>query len=198
MEKIGPCRLTSSSQQSLYTALIRAVTGQQLHNAAAERIFARLCSLSPSENLTPPSPEKLLLFSDTELRTCGLSFAKMNTLREIAKSRQEGIIPSLEEAQKHDDEALISQLTTIKGVGRWTVEMMLIFTLHRPDIFPAGDFGVQEGWRRLHSMPERLSPKKLRLATLSFSPSRSILTWYCWQAKALLPAIPHTKHPKTL
>lgn len=195
--QIGPCRLAEQTRpdpqtQDPYASLIKAVTGQQLHNAAARTIFGRLCTLGPQrdKNGPPPTPEILLALDDATLRQCGLSGAKIASLRAIAQGRLDGIVPSLTEAHKMDDETLITQLTTLRGVGRWTAEMMLMFHLRRPDILPAGDLGVQEGWRRLQRQPKRLTPKALKAATLAFSPHRSTLAWYCWQAKERLPPSP--------
>ncbi|MCX5616472.1 DNA-3-methyladenine glycosylase 2 family protein [Bombella sp. TMW 2.2559] len=199
----GPCRLpeqiTPDSQtQTPYASLIKAVTGQQLHNAAARTIFRRLCALGAdrNENGPPPAPQELLALEDDTLRRCGLSAAKIASLRAIARGRLEGVVPSPTEARQLDDATLIRQLTSLRGVGQWTVEMLLIFHLGRPDVLPAGDLGVQEGWKRLKKLPLRPTPRQLREATASFSPHRSTLTWYCWQAKALLPdPAPSSKKP---
>ncbi len=191
---IGPCRLSEQTApdrqtQDPYASLIKAVTGQQLHNAAARTIFGRLCALGPDghENGLPPTPQMLLTLDDDALRSCGLSAAKIASLRAIAQGRLDGLVPSLSEAHQLDDATLIERLTSLRGVGLWTVEMLLIFHLGRPDVLPAGDLGVQEGWRRLKKLPLRPTPRQLRHATASFSPYRSTLTWYCWQAKAHLP-----------
>ena len=200
---IGPCRLSGqitpdSQTREPYASLIKAVTGQQLHNAAARTIFGRLCALGPDrhENGPPPAPQELLALDDDTLRSCGLSAAKIASLRAIAQGRLDGLVPSLAEAHQLDDATLIKRLTTLRGVGPWTVEMLLIFHLGRPDVLPAGDLGVQEGWRRLKKLPLRPTPRQLREATAGFSPHRSTLTWYCWQAKEHLPdPAPSSKKP---
>lgn len=197
VQKIGPCRLHEQSNRcpqtpEPYYSLLKAVTGQQLHNAAARRIFGRLCCLGPDQNETslPPSPQTLLSLEEKTLRQCGLSQAKLLSLKAIAQGRIDGLIPSLEEAQSLSDEILIKRLSSLRGVGRWTVEMLLIFHLQRPDVLPTGDLGVQEGWRRLKILENRPTPRYLKEATTHFSPHRSALAWYCWQAKALLPPVP--------
>lgn len=199
----GPCRLheqiTPDRQtRTPYESLIKAVTGQQLHNAAARTIFGRLCSLGPEHDMNgpPPSPQDLLALDEEAIRRCGLSASKTASLRAIAQGRLDGVIPNLSEAHQLDDATLMKRLTSLRGVGAWTVEMLLIFHLGRPDVLPAGDLGVQEGWRRLKKLPVRPTPRQLREATVSFSPHRSTLTWYCWQAKAHLPdPAPSSKKP---
>lgn len=192
IKNTGPCLLHSSPPlshpPSLYDSLVKSVAGQQLNNKVALIIFQRLCTLNTEHNSRPPSPEQLLSLSDDTLRQCGLSLAKINTLRRVALARQEGVIPSFENALTWEDSALIEHLTSLKGIGRWTVDMLLIFTLRRPDIMPAHDLGVQEGWRRLKKRDKRPTPATLSKETACFSPARSILTWYCWEAKAQLPA----------
>ncbi|MCX8666845.1 DNA-3-methyladenine glycosylase 2 family protein [Acetobacteraceae bacterium B3987] len=201
--KIGPCRLHEQTTpdpqiQGPYASLIKAVTGQQLHNAAARAIFRRLCALGPDHNESgpPPPPKALLALEDDALRRCGLSAAKIASLRAIAQGRLEGLVPSLTEAHQLDDATLIKRLTSLRGVGQWTVEMLLIFHLGRPDVMPTGDLGVQEGWKRLKKLSARPTPRQLREATIMFSPHRSALAWYCWQAKAHLPdPAPPSKKP---
>lgn len=187
-QQIGPCplRYHPSPKSDPYAALVRAVVGQQLHEKAARQIYARLCALGTDGQL--PIPEHMRLLDRAVLRACGLSAAKADTVPRLAQARLDGLLPSLQEAQNMEDTALITRLTTIKGIGRWTVEMMLIFTLGRPDVLPAGDLGVQEGWRRLQGAAKRLTAAKLLSETATFSPHRSQLTWYCWQAKEKLPA----------
>lgn len=200
---VGPCRLheqAAPDPQTVdpYASLIKAVTGQQLHNAAARTIFRRLCALGAdhNENGPPPAPQELLALDDATLRRCGLSATKAASLRAIARGRLDGLVPSLAEARQLDDATLIKQLTALRGVGQWTVEMLLIFHLNRPDVLPAGDLGVQEGWKRLKKLPVRPTPRQLRDATMGFSPHRSTLAWYCWQAKARLPdPAPPSKKP---
>ncbi|MBA5726160.1 DNA-3-methyladenine glycosylase family protein [Bombella favorum] len=201
--EIGPCLLHKQAApdpqvQSPYASLIKAVTGQQLHNAAARTIFRRLCALGPDhkEDGPPPPPEAILALEDDTLRRCGLSAAKIASLRAIARGRLEGLVPSLAEAHQLDDATLIKRLTSLRGVGQWTVEMLLIFHLGRQDVMPAGDLGVQEGWKRLKKLPARPTPRQLHEATIRFSPHRSALAWYCWQAKAHLPdPAPSSKKP---
>ncbi|GBQ05103.1 DNA-3-methyladenine glycosylase family protein [Saccharibacter floricola] len=191
---IGPCPLrvdsTPSPEASLYTSLLKAITGQQLHNAAARAIFGRLCALNLQDPTRPPPPEQFAQLSYETLRGCGLSQAKIDTIQRVAIAQHNGSLPSLQDAITWSDSALINTLTQFKGIGRWTAEMLLLFTFHRPDIFPAHDLGVREGWRRLKQLAHRPTPKELLQKTTIFAPHRSTLTWYCWEAKAHLAPSP--------
>ncbi|GBR67921.1 DNA-3-methyladenine glycosylase family protein [Gluconobacter kanchanaburiensis] len=181
--RIGPCTLRGDDGQEPYDALLRAIAGQQLHGAAARRIFGRLCLLGEQEDPDgpPPSPGRLLELSEETLRACGLSGNKLLAMRGVAQARLDGKIPSRSEAQSMTDEDLIAQLVTLRGVGRWSVEMLLMFTLNRPDIMPVDDFGVREGWRRIRRLELAPRPKVLKEETARFSPYRSTLAWYCWR-----------------
>ncbi|GBD57618.1 DNA-3-methyladenine glycosylase family protein [Gluconobacter wancherniae] len=184
MERIGPCRLRGNDGQEPYDALLRAITGQQLHGVAARKIFGRVCALGETGEIDgpPPTPGHLLSLSEDVLRGCGLSAAKLTAMRGVAQARLDGIVPSRLEAADLSDEELIARLITLRGIGRWTVEMLLMFTLDRPDVMPIDDFGVRAGWKRIKGLDVAPTPKVLRLATESFSPWRSALAWYCWRA----------------
>ena len=183
VRRIGPCRLQGRGDQEPYDALLRAIAGQQLHGVAARRIFGRLCLLGPeaSEDGTPPAPDTLLALSEDALRACGLSASKQSAMRGVAQARLDGLVPSRQDAEALEDEDLIQRLIPLRGVGRWTVEMLLMLTLNRPDVMPVDDFGVREGWRRIKGLDIAPKPKALKIETLPFSPHRSALTWYCWR-----------------
>jgi len=123
----------------------------------------------------------LLAFPEDTLRACGLSASKQIAMRGVAQARLEGLVPTRLEAETLGDEDLIQRLVTLRGVGRWTVEMLLMFTLGRPDVMPVDDFGVREGWRRIKKMETAPKSKNLKNETLCFSPHRSALAWYCWR-----------------
>lgn len=183
LARIGPCNLRGDDGQEPYDALLRAIAGQQLHGAAARKIFGRLCLLGGQMSVDgpPPVPERLLSLSDESLRACGLSGNKLLAMRGVAQARLDGIVPSRVEAAAMTDEDLIARLITLRGIGRWTVEMLLMFTLNRPDVMPVDDFGVREGWRRIRKMELPPKPKALKEETACFSPYRSTLAWYCWR-----------------
>ncbi|MFT8807926.1 DNA-3-methyladenine glycosylase family protein [Gluconobacter sp.] len=181
--RIGPCTLRGDDGQEPYDALLRAIAGQQLHGAAARRIFGRLCLLGARESTEgpPPAPERLLALSEESLRACGLSGNKLLAMRGVAQARLDGTVPTRSEAAAMTDEDLIARLLPLRGIGRWTVEMLLMFTLNRPDVMPVDDFGVREGWRRIKGLELPPRPKALKEATVCFSPCRSTLAWYCWR-----------------
>ncbi|MBS1077460.1 DNA-3-methyladenine glycosylase 2 family protein [Gluconobacter kondonii] len=183
MARIGPCTLRGDDGQEPYDALLRAIAGQQLHGAAARKIFGRLCVLGEQGTVdgAPPAPGRLLELPEESLRACGLSGNKLLAMRGVAQARLDGTVPSRAEAGSMTDEELIARLVTLRGIGRWTVEMLLMFTLNRPDVMPVDDFGVREGWRRLRGMELPPKPKALKEETARFSPYRSILAWYCWR-----------------
>lgn len=164
---------------SPYVALLRAIAHQQLNGRAAEAIFGRFLALHPGPD--SPQPDAVLASDPAHLRTCGLSRAKIAAIRAISEAAMAGIIPTRRAAARLSDQALIDRLTTLPGIGRWTVEMLLIFTLGRPDILPVDDFGIREGYRLLHGL--ELQPKPRALAELGaiWAPYRSTAAWYLWR-----------------
>lgn len=178
--RVGRCRLQPKPEREPYEALVRAVAYQQLHARAAEAILNRLLALYP--DITFPSPTSILATDENLLRACGFSAAKVMTIRGIAEGTLDGVVPVRSAALTMTDEELISRLVSLRGIGRWTVEMLLIFTLERPDVLPIDDFGVREGWRAIKSLSKQPLPKELFKIGLDWSPYRSIAAWYLWQA----------------
>lgn len=164
--------------QEPFQALLRAITHQQLHGRAARAIHARLLGLLPD----PPTPSALLALTEAALRGCGLSARKVTAVREVGLRTLDGTVPGLSEAQSMSDAALIERLDAVRGVGRWTVEMLLIDALARPDVLPVDDFGVREGWRRLAGLEQRPGPKALAAIGAAWAPYRSTAAWYLWRA----------------
>jgi DNA-3-methyladenine glycosylase II len=177
--RVGPSGLSVSPREP-YEALVRAITHQQLHGRAAECILGRLLALHPGE--TFPTPEHLLALPDEAFRTCGFSGSKAAAIRGICEQAARGVVPSAEEAVSLTDDALIERLVSIRGVGRWTVEMLLIFTLGRPDVLPVDDFGVREGWKQIKRLDTQPRPRELARIGESWSPWRSTAAWYLWRA----------------
>jgi DNA-3-methyladenine glycosylase II len=175
----GPCELVPQ-KRSPYEALVSAVAHQQLHANAAEAILRRFKALFPGSRF--PKPGQVLDANDIELRGCGFSSGKMLAIRDIAAKTLCGQIPSRAVAAKLDDDELIARLVEVRGVGRWTVEMLLIFTLGRPDVFPADDFGVRSGWRVLRKLDELPKPKDFRAYAARWRPHRTLAAWYLWRA----------------
>lgn len=176
---IGPCRHATKPAREPYEALVRAIAYQQLHAKAGDAILGRLLALYPGVSF--PAPEQLLM-SDPELqRACGFSAAKLATIRGIAQATVEGIVPNLEEARGLSDATLIERLTSLRGVGRWTVEMFLMYSLERSDILPADDFGVRNGYRRLKGLEKAPTPRQMREIGSAWSPFRTVAAWYLWR-----------------
>jgi DNA-3-methyladenine glycosylase II len=180
IERVGPPKLTVERERDLYEALIRAIAHQQLHGKAAEAILGRFVALFPDVGF--PRPERVLDTPDAALRGCGFSAAKLASIRDICAKTLDGTVPARRQAVRLSDEALIERLTSIRGVGRWTVEMLLIFTLGRPDVLPVDDFGVREGYRLLFELEEQPRPKALSQVGLAWAPYRSTATWYLYRA----------------
>lgn len=178
---VGPCTHTAKPEREPYEALARAVAHQQLHRRAAEAILLRLETLAGSF----PEPAQLLGLDDLTLRACGFSTRKIATLKAIAEGALSGLVPSRTLADQMEDEALIKQLVSLPGIGRWTVEMLLIYTLERGDVLPVDDYGVRAGYRWLKSLPELPTPKALQQAGLVLSPYRTVAAWYLWRALEL-------------
>lgn len=160
--------------------MLRAIAYQQLHAKAGDAILLRLQALAGCF----PRPAQLLATKPELLRACGFSAAKLATVRGIAQAALDGLVPTREEALRLDDESLIERLVTLKGVGRWTVEMLLIYTLERPDILPADDFGVREGYRRLKRLAQAPTPRAMREIGQDWQPWRTAATWYLWRMPA--------------
>ena len=179
IRRVGPCRL-EHDKQSPYESLVRSIAHQQLHGTAARTITARFIALYPGAPF--PAPEQVLATDDATLRSCGFSGAKVAAIRDIALKTTEGVVPSRRAAARLSDDALVERLTTIRGVGRWTVEMVLMFTLGRPDLLPVDDFGVREGYRVLHGLDVQPKPKALAEIGRAYAPYRTTAAWYFWRA----------------
>lgn len=178
--RIGPCLLEPQPQRTPFRALVQAVAHQQLHAKAAANILGRFQALFPRNRF--PGPKALAAMGEAELRSAGFSAGKVAAIRDIAVKTLSGAVPGSKEIRLLEDEAIIERLTQVRGVGRWTVEMLLIFTLERPDVWPADDYGVRSGWRKLYGLAELPSPKELRALGEKFRPHRSVAAWYLWRA----------------
>lgn len=179
VKRIGPCALTPLTRPP-YEALVRAIAHQQVHGRAAEAMLNRLIALHPGEGFPPP--EVVLALPLEALRGCGFSGSKCAAIQDIATKSVSGQVPALDEALSLPDEALVDRLLPLRGVGRWTVEMLLIFTLGRPDVWPVDDFGVREGWRLVTGAEAQLKPRALMELGAPFRPWRSVAAWYLWRA----------------
>lgn len=178
IRKVGPCPL-EASRKSPYEALVSAIAHQQLHGTAARAILARLAALGGGGTL--PAAEALLAHPEDGLRAAGLSQAKLLAIRDVAARTLDGTVPTLEALETMADEEIIERLTTVRGVGRWTAQMLLISTLGRPDVMPADDFGVRLGFQWTYGLSEMPKPRALIEATEQFAPYRSTLSLYFWR-----------------
>jgi DNA-3-methyladenine glycosylase II len=154
---------------------VRATAYQQLTAKAGDAMINRLKLLAGSMF---PAPGQIVAFHPGQLRVCGFSAAKAATIQAIAQGALDGVISTRVTADRKNDEALITQLMSIKGVGRQTVEMLLMYSLQRPDVLPVDDFGVREGYRALKSLPEQPQPAALRELAQAWSPHRTVAAWY--------------------
>ena len=175
----GPCTLTPRVRNSPFESLVTAVAHQQLNGTAAETILRRFCALFPGKRF--PSAKDLATVSDEALRGAGFSWAKIKALRDIAAKTLDGTIPSSRAIRAMADAEIIDRLVQVRGVGRWTVEMLLI-RMGRPDIFPADDFGIRDGFRAAYGLAELPKPKELLAHAERWRPHGTTAAWYLWQA----------------
>jgi len=175
----GPCGLAPETR-SPYEALSRAIAHQQLNGRAAQTILERFVALFPSGRF--PTPTAVLATRATTLRRAGFSRAKVRALKDIARHAVKGVVPTRRACGRLGDDEIIARLTQIYGVGRWTVEMLLIFTLGRRDVLPVDDFGVREGFRVAYGRRARPTPKALLAYGERWKPYRSVAAWYLWRA----------------
>jgi DNA-3-methyladenine glycosylase II len=191
-EQVGPCLHDPKAARERYEALVRAIAYQQLTAKAGDAILARMKALCPEADF--PAPKNLIELDFDTLRACGFSATKIATIKAIAEGSLSGLIPSRQIASGMDDEELIAWIVTIKGIGRWTVEMLLMYSLERQDILPVDDFGVREGYRVLKSLPAQPRPKDLHEIGKAWSPHRTVAAWYLWRVPKERPA--GTAHKK--
>lgn len=179
IHQVGDCTLAQETEPELspFEALVQAVAYQQLHGKAGDAIFARFKHLFGGF----PTPSQLVAAQFDDLRACGFSGSKINTIQGIANATISGLVPSRKDADTMTNEALIERLTALKGIGQWTVEMMLIFTLGRMDILPVNDLAVVAGYTRLKQLDSAPSPKQMAAIGRAWSPYRSIASWYLWR-----------------
>lgn len=178
VEVVGPWAPAPPAVREPWQALVRAVAYQQLHGRAADAIIARFVALYGGEF---PTPAQVLASELTALRGCGFSARKADTLCGIAGAALSGLVPTRDEALAMADDALVARLTGLRGIGRWTVEMMLMHTLERADVLPADDFGVRDGYRRLKSLDALPTARQIAVLGAPWSPYRTAASWYLWR-----------------
>ena len=189
----GRYALEPQTARAPFESLARAIAHQQLSGAVAQKIVARFCALYPD---TPfPTPDALRATAPEQLRAVGFSFAKIRALHDLADKTLAGIVPDSATLQTLADEAIIERLSSVRGIGRWTVEMLLMFQLGRADVWPVGDFGVRHGFKLAYGLKHLPTPRALHEFGERWRPHRSAAAWYLWRAVDLqragtLPAPP--------
>ena len=176
VERFGPCRIAKSTDDH-FTALAESIVYQQLAGAAAAAIWGRTRALFDGGF----TPEAVLATREARLRKAGLSPAKAASIRDLAAKVVDGTVP-IRALSRMRDEALIERLVVVRGIGRWTAEMFLMFQLRRIDVWPVDDYGVRKGYTRAYGLPELPKPKELMALGERFRPYRSVAAWYCWRA----------------
>lgn len=188
IERAGPCTVRLKSQHSPFEALLESIVYQQLNGKAAAAILHRVLTFFGEIH---PAPEHILAAPEERLRGCGLSGSKLLALRDLAAKTLDGTVPTLARIRRMPDEEIVERLTQVRGIGPWTVEMLLIFRLGRPDVFPVTDYGVRKGFaltfKRLpKSKPFDASvlatPAEMLRRGQRWKPWRSIASWYMWRA----------------
>ena len=181
VKRVGPVRLQSAAPDP-FAFLVRAVTYQQLAGKAAATIHGRLVA-ALGGTVAPASVQRA---SDDALRGAGLSRSKLASIRDLAAKVSDGTV-ALDRIEEMSDAELIAHLVQVRGIGRWTAEMLLLFHLRRPDVWPVGDLGVRAGMARVLGREKAPSDKELELIGVGYRPWRSATAWYCWRALETLP-----------
>jgi DNA-3-methyladenine glycosylase II len=188
-----PCAIKPNYLQNVFEALMESIVYQQLSGKAAATILNRVKALyfppdTPTHDtrhgkaLPFPTPEQLLSTPDERLRSAGLSGNKTKAVKDLAAKTIDGTVPDVKAIRKMSDDDIIAHLTQVRGIGRWTVEMILLFNLYRPDVWPVDDLGVRKGYMKLQGLAEMPKPKELMALGEVYKPYRSVAAWYMWRA----------------
>lgn len=180
IERVGETQLELDAYESPYESLLEAITYQSISGKAAATIYARVKALG--SNGACPTPQEILRARKSALRKAGLSHAKIAAVKDLAQKTIDGVVPTLAEAQKMSDAELVERLISVRGIGKWTVEMFLIFRLGRPDVLPIHDYGVQKGFAITYRKKAIPKPKELAKFGERWRPYRTLASWYMWRA----------------
>jgi DNA-3-methyladenine glycosylase II len=178
IKRVGPCELHAAAPRDAFEALCMSIASQQLSVKAAATIFSRFCDLFPKRK---PTPERVMTLTDDQIRAVGFSRPKASFIKDLAERVLDGRL-DLKGLKKHPDEEVMRQLVAVKGIGRWTAEIFLMFRLGRPDILPADDLGLMNAVHRAYGLRKRPDAKKLRALGEAWKPHRSVAAWYLWQS----------------
>lgn len=186
IERVGPCRLEQRSDGTHFDALVRSIVYQQLSGKAASTILGRVRALYGDRG---PTPKEILETPDETLRTAGLSRQKLSYLKDLAGKVESGIVPLGADTIDHlSDDEIIQRLVQVKGIGRWTVQMFLMFRLGRPDVLPELDLGIQNAIRRAYRLRKQPGPKDVKRIGKNWTPHASVASWYLWRSLEGAPA----------
>ena len=177
IKRVGPCGLHAVAPKDPFEALCMSIASQQLSTKAADTIFRRFCDLFPPDRR--PSPDRVMTLTDDEIRGVGFSRPKVGFIQDLAARVLDGRL-DLPGLTKHPDEEVMRQLVGVKGIGRWTAEIFLMFRLGRPDILPADDLGLMNAVHRAYGLRKRPDAKRLRKMGETWRPYRSVASWYLW------------------
>ena len=178
IERVGPCRFTPRSEGTHFEALVRSIVYQQLSGKAAGTIHARLLHVYGDR---APRPDELLATPDEELRAVGLSRQKTAYMKDLAVKVHTGAVP-LDAIEQLSDDEIIAHLVAVKGIGRWTAQMFLMFRLGRPDVLPELDLGIQNAIRRAYRMRRRVTPRDVLRIGKKWRPHATVASWYLWRS----------------
>jgi DNA-3-methyladenine glycosylase II len=193
IKKIGPCGMAARQRKDHLTALVGAIVSQQLSTKAAATIFGRFAAIFPDNQITDAAA--IAAIEDSTLRSVGLSGQKVGYLRDLSARILDGRL-NLDELETLSDDEVIERLTSVKGFGRWTAEMFLMFRLHRPDVLPVGDLGIVNAIQRLYRLRKKPKAKRLMKIGEAWRPYRSVACWYLWQTLRNEPLTRATRSPR--
>ena len=182
IERVGGNGFVSRPTRSAFESLTHSIVYQQLSGKAAETIFGRFRALYPGDF---PEPHAVLATPHRKMRSAGLSEAKAKAIKDLAAHAERGVIPSIPELRQMEPDAIVEQLTVVRGVGRWTVEMLLLFRIGHPDVLPAHDLGIRKGLARIQRRRELPEPDAVMRRGERWRPFRSVASWYLWRAAEL-------------
>lgn len=178
IESVGPCKIQQRTEGTHFEALTRSIVYQQLSGKAAATILSRVHALYPDGR---PTPEAVLATNDEQLRGAGLSRQKIGYVRDLSSKVVTGALP-LDALEGMNDDELISHLVQVKGIGRWTAQMFLMFRLGRPDVLPELDLGIQNAIKRAYRKRTRPTPKQVTRIGAKWSPHSTVACWYLWRS----------------
>jgi DNA-3-methyladenine glycosylase II len=195
IERVGPCRFEPRREGTHFDALVRSIVYQQLSGKAASTILGRVHALYGNRS---PTPAELAATPDETLRAAGLSRQKLSYLKDLAAKVESGDVPLAADAIDHlGDDEIIQRFVQVKGIGRWTVQMFLMFRLGRPDVLPELDLGIQNAIRRAYRLRKQPGPKDVRRIGQKWAPHASVASWYLWRSlEAARQEKPVAKRPK--